>query len=55
MGIKVDVGEKISEEERKQLEKEEEEAEKLLLSGREAVQARKFEGATYKASVSSLV
>lgn len=50
MGIKADIGEELSEEEKRQLEKEEEEAEKLLLQGREAVQSRKFEGATYKAS-----
>ncbi|KAL8276276.1 hypothetical protein RQP46_011304 [Phenoliferia psychrophenolica] len=48
VGIKVEVGEKITEEQKKQLEAEEEEAERLLLAGREAVQARNFEGAVHK-------
>ncbi|KAM0788448.1 hypothetical protein ACM66B_001582 [Microbotryomycetes sp. NB124-2] len=50
VGIKLEAGEPLSEEQRLQLEREEAEAEKLLLQGREAVQARKFEGATYKAT-----
>ena len=53
VGIKLDIGEEVTEEQRRQMELEEEEAEKLLLQGREAVQARKFEGSTYKATVSS--
>ncbi|KAK4051791.1 hypothetical protein OIV83_002495 [Microbotryomycetes sp. JL201] len=50
VGIKLEAGEQLTEEQRQQLEREEAEAEKLLLQGREAVQARKFEGATYKAT-----
>lgn len=40
VGIKKQVGEAISAEEKKKLEEEEEEAERLLLAGKEAVQAR---------------
>lgn len=40
VGIMVEAGEKVNEEQRRQLELEDEEAEKLLLAGREAVQAR---------------
>lgn len=50
VGIKLEIGDAVSEEQKRQLELEEEQAEKLLLQGREAVQARKFEGATYKAT-----
>ncbi|KAK4058436.1 hypothetical protein OIO90_000595 [Microbotryomycetes sp. JL221] len=49
-GIKLEAGEELTDEQRAQLEREEAEAEKMLLQGREAVQARKFEGATYKAT-----
>lgn len=40
VGIKIEAGENVDAEKRKQLELEEEEAEKLLLAGKEAVQAR---------------
>lgn len=40
VGIMVEAGEKVGEEQRRRLELEDEEAEKLLLAGREAVQAR---------------
>jgi SWI/SNF-related matrix-associated actin-dependent regulator of chromatin subfamily A member 5 len=40
VGIKVDLGESVDERSLKDLEREEEEAERLLLAGREAVQAR---------------
>lgn len=39
-GIKIEAGEKVTEEQRLQLEKEEDEAERLLLAGKEAVQSR---------------
>ncbi|GAA5946579.1 hypothetical protein JCM3765_000305 [Sporobolomyces pararoseus] len=53
-GIKLELGENLSEEQKKKLEKEEEEAEALLLAGREAVQSRKFEGKMYGASNSDI-
>lgn len=40
VGIKVGAGEQVEADELKELEREEEEAERLLLAGREAVQAR---------------
>ncbi|GAA6057817.1 hypothetical protein JCM3770_004290 [Rhodotorula araucariae] len=52
--IKVELGEEVSEEERARLEREEEEAERALLDGREAIVARKFEGKTYAASNSDI-
>jgi SWI/SNF-related matrix-associated actin-dependent regulator of chromatin subfamily A member 5 len=50
VGMLVEAGEVVGDEQRRALELEEEEAEKLLLAGREAVQARKFEGAMHKQS-----
>ncbi|SCV74235.1 BQ2448_6667 [Microbotryum intermedium] len=50
VGIKLEIGETITPEQKAQLEREEEEAERLLLQGKEAVQARKFEGSMYKAT-----
>lgn len=52
VGILADIGEQMTEEQRRQLQLEEEEAERLLLQGKEAVQSRKWEGASYKATVS---
>lgn len=49
-GIKVELGDEVGEEQKLAIQREEEQAEQLLLQGREAVQARKFEGATYKAT-----
>lgn len=54
VGIQHDLGQELSEEQRRQLEKEEEEAEALLLAGREAVQSRKFEGKIYQASYADI-
>lgn len=50
VGIKIELGDEVTEEQKLALQREEEQAEQLLLQGREAVQARKFEGATYKAT-----
>lgn len=50
VGIKIELGDDVTEEQKLALQREEEQAEQLLLQGREAVQARKFEGATYKAT-----
>ncbi|KAI5479678.1 nucleosome remodeling complex ATPase subunit (Snf2h) [Pseudohyphozyma bogoriensis] len=47
-GLKLEAGEAVDEATKKRLEEEEEEAERLLLEGKEAVQARKFEGAVHK-------
>lgn len=48
VGIMIEAGETVGEDQLKQMELEEEEAEKLLLAGREAVQARKYEGTMHK-------
>ncbi|GAA5858503.1 hypothetical protein JCM8547_007336 [Rhodosporidiobolus lusitaniae] len=50
VAIKLDLGEEVSEEEMEKRRKEDEEAERLLLEGREAVQPRKFEGKIYTAT-----
>lgn len=49
-GIKRELGESITEEERARLEEEEREAEEALLAGREAISSRKFEGKLYTAT-----
>lgn len=48
VGLMVEAGEQVREEQKKELEAEEEEQERLLLMGKEAVQARKYEGTMYK-------
>ncbi|GJN87261.1 hypothetical protein Rhopal_000209-T1 [Rhodotorula paludigena] len=49
-GLKRELGESITEEERARLEEEEREAEEALLAGREAISSRKFEGKLYTAT-----
>lgn len=50
IGIAVAAGEVVGEEELRKLEQEEEDAEKLLLAGREAVKTRVFEGVVHQQS-----
>lgn len=50
VSIKIDLGEQVSEEEMERRRKEEEDAERALLEGKEAVTSRKFEGKLYAAS-----
>ncbi|GAA5946244.1 hypothetical protein JCM3775_004538 [Rhodotorula graminis] len=50
LGVKAELGEAISVEERERLAREEEEEERRLLAGRELISSRKWEGKTYTAT-----
>lgn len=49
-GVKVELGEAVSAEERERLEREEEDEERRLLAGREAISSRKWQGKIYTAT-----